>query len=108
VSDEGFRFEVSRFICASQKNNNPDHLMAWRIEGHFMVHRTDGAGGSMGQVGSGNAAICRAERCLPANISFARSSAHFLRRRQQRLSSAHDGSPGGPRDLSKTPDTMRY
>jgi hypothetical protein len=63
VSDEGFRFEVSRFICASQKNNNPDHLMAGRIEGHFMVHRTDGAGGCMGQVGSGNAAICRrAER----------------------------------------------
>ena len=83
--------------------------MAGRIEGHVMVHCTDSAGGSMGQVGSGNAAIYRrAERCLPANLAF--TSARFLQRRPQRLSSAHeyDGNPGGPRDLSKTPDTMRY
>jgi hypothetical protein len=81
--------------------------MAGRIEGHVMVHCTDSAGGSMGQVGSGGAAIYRrAERCLPASLAFA--SARFLQRGQQRLSPAHDGNPGGPRDLSKTPDTMRY
>lgn len=31
--------------------------MAGRIEGYVMVHCTDSAGGSMGQVGSGGAAI---------------------------------------------------
>ena len=52
--------------------------MAGRIEGYVMVHCTDSAGGSMGQVGSGGAAICRrAERCLPASLAFA--SARFLR-----------------------------
>jgi hypothetical protein len=64
--------------------------MAGRIEGHVMVHRTESAGGSMGQVGSGNAAIYRpAKRCLSANLAFA--SARFLQPRQQRLLSAHDG-----------------
>jgi len=81
--------------------------MAGGIEGRVMVHCTDSAGGSMGQIGSSNAAIYRrAERCPPANLAF--TSARLLQRRHQRLSSAHDGNPGGPRDLSKTPDTMRY
>ena len=59
-----------------------------RIEGRVMVHRTDIAGSNMGQASSGNGAMCRrAERRLPEDLRFARTSDRFTH-------------PGGKNDCS--------
>jgi hypothetical protein len=88
--------------------------MALRIEGHVMVHRTDIAGGSLGQASPGNDRMCRrALKWSPARKqTFAKivarfSSARFSVRRHDVLLFAHDGSPGGPCHPFRTPDPMR-
>jgi hypothetical protein len=82
--------------------------MALRIEGRVMVHRTDIAGGSMGQASPGNDRMCRrALNGILENNPFARTSARYSPKRQDVLPSLHDGSPAGPRHLPGTPDPMR-
>jgi hypothetical protein len=75
-----------------------------------MVHRTDIAGGNTGQASPGNERVCRLALidALLEKQSFARTAARFSDKRQEVLPSPHDGSPGGPRHLSRTPDPMRH
>jgi hypothetical protein len=97
-------FEVSTSDLRFTKKQQFAPTNGGRIEGHVMVHRTDIAGSSMGQIGSGSDAMCcRAEWRLPA--SFARTSARVLLGRRERPPSAQDD---GPRALSSTPDPVRY
>jgi len=70
-----------------------------------MVHRTDIAGGSMGQTSPGNDRMCRRalKRRPPRKQSFART---YALSPQEVLPSVHDGSPAGPCHLSRTPDPV--
>jgi hypothetical protein len=63
-----------------------------------MVHRTDITGRSMGQTNSGHDGVCR-----PA-LNGALLENNFSLRRPEVLPSPHDGGPGGPCHLSRTPD----
>src|SRR6266404_4131083 len=105
----GLQLQVATADRALHKKTTIRSANGVRIEGHVMVHRTDTAGGSMGQASPGNDRMCR--RPLkwrpPRKQSFARSSARFSLRRQAVLPSPHNGSPAGPCDRSRTPDPMR-
>jgi hypothetical protein len=103
VSGREMSFEVSTSDLRFTKKQQFAPTNGGRIEGHVMVHRTDIAGSSMGQIGSGSDAMRRTEWCLPA--SFARTSARVLLRRRERPPCAQDGSP---RALSSTPGPVRY
>jgi hypothetical protein len=104
-----FSLRLPRRPSAPQKNTIRSANGAG-IEEHVMVHRTDIAGGSTGQASPDNDRMCgpALSRALLETQSFARTSGRFSLTRREVLPSCHDGSPAGPRHLSRTPDPMRH
>ena len=98
-----FKFVFVRLTGRFTKKQQSGSPNGVRIGGHVMVHRTDIAGGSIGQTRSGNGMCRRAPNgAPPRKQSFARTSACLLLRRQELLPTRHDGSFGGPCSLSRT------
>ena len=109
-NDQGLQLKVATAGRRSTKKTTIRSTNGVRIEGRVMVHRTDIAGGSVGQTSPAN--DCMRRRALkwrpPRKQSFVRSSARFSLGRLTVLSTPHDGSPNDPCRLSRTPDPLRH